>query len=244
MNASEPSWRGDGRTEMYIDGGATSLPPARPAATVIVARGIDESFEVLLLKRSEFGAFAGMWVFPGGRVDDDDAGADELERAASAAIREAAEEVAISVHPDTLITLSHWTPPAIAPKRYTTWFFVAPWAGDDVHIDHHEIVKSRWIRPADAIAEGLPMAPPTHVTLDTLSEAGSFEGVRALIDQRGVERFVTVPAQLDGAMVLLWENDAGYLTGDPSLAGARHRMVIRDGLPHHYIRSGEGHRRA
>ena len=109
VNASEPSARGDGRTEMYIDGGATSLPPARPAATVIVAREIDESFEVLLLKRSEFGAFAGMWVFPGGRVDDDDAGADELERAASAAIREAAEEVAISVHPDTLITLSRMT---------------------------------------------------------------------------------------------------------------------------------------
>ena len=244
VNASDPPGRNDGRAEMYTDVGATNVPPSRPAATVIVAREVDDSFEVLLLKRSEIGAFAGMWVFPGGRVDDDDAGADELERAASAAIREAAEEVAIRVHPDTLITLSHWTPPAIAPKRYTTWFFVAPWAGDDVQIDHHEIVKSLWIRPADAIAEGLPMAPPTHVTLDTLAAAGSFDGVRALIAQRGIERFVTVPTQLDDALVLLWENDAGYLTADPSLDGARHRMVMRDGLPHSYVRSGEGSRRA
>lgn len=216
---------------------AESLPPARPAATVIVAREHGDQFEVLFLKRSDVGAFANMWVFPGGRVDDDDSGHDEVSRAVSAAVREAHEEVALRLDRDSLVTLSHWTPPAIAPKRYTTWFFVAPWSGDDVTIDNHEIVESLWISPTDAIAQALPMAPPTHVTLITLAEAGSFEGLNRLVARRGIERFVTVPAQHEGALVLLWETDAGYDSGDASLPGPRHRMSMHNGLPHTYERT-------
>ncbi len=33
---------------------------------------------------------------------------------------------------------------------------------------------------------------------------------------RGVEHFVTVPAQLGDSLVLLWEPDAGYETADAS----------------------------
>ena len=206
---------------------------ARPAATVVVTRprtgGSTAGLEVLLLKRSEIGAFAGMWVFPGGRVDDADAGDDELSRAASAAVREAAEEVGIAVDPTSLIPLSHWTPPAMAPKRFTTWFFVAPWSGDEIRIDAHEIVDFRWMSPVDALAEGLPMAPPTHVTLVTLDEAHTLEGLRELVGRRGVERYLTVPSSLDGALVLMWHPDAGYATGDASIPGARHRMTIPSG---------------
>jgi 8-oxo-dGTP pyrophosphatase MutT (NUDIX family) len=207
---------------------AADAPPARPAATVIIARPCADAsgLEVLLLKRSEVGAFAGMWVFPGGRVDDADAGANELQRAASAAAREANEEVGIVVDPASLIPLSHWTPPLIAPKRYTTWFFVAEWAGDTIRIDEHEIVESLWIRPGDALADGRPMAPPTHVTLVTIAEASSFNALRAMIAERGIETFLTVPAKLDDALVLLWEPDAGYSTGDAAVPGARHRMTI------------------
>jgi len=221
-----------------------ALPLARPAATVIVARPAPEEvggLEVLLLERSQVGAFAGMWVFPGGRVDDADAGDDELSRAKSAAVREAREEVGVDIDPQTLITLSHWTPPAIAPKRFTTWFFVAPWTGDEIRVDQHEIVDSRWMAPMDALNAGLPLAPPTHVSLATLAEAASFVELEELIAQRGVERFVTVPTRLDGAMVLLWEPDAGYATADPTVPGARHRMTIPanqlDGSPQQYERS-------
>ena len=220
------------------------LPPARPAATVIVARPAPEAvggLEVLLLERSQVGAFAGMWVFPGGRVDDADAGDDELSRAKSAAVREAREEVGVEIDPESLITLSHWTPPLVAPKRFTTWFFVAPWAGDEIRIDQHEIVDSRWMTPADALAAGLPLAPPTHVSLATLAGVESFIALDELIARRGVERFLTVPTRLDGAMVLLWEPDAGYATADPTVPGARHRMTIPanqlDGSPQHYERS-------
>ena len=195
---------------------------------------------MLLLKRSEVGAFAGMWVFPGGRVDPDDAGDDELTRAASAAVRESMEEVSLAIDPATLIPLSHWTPPAIAPKRYTTWFFVAPWNGDEVTIDDHEIVESRWMTPTEVFAEGLPMAPPTWVTVSTLAEAGSLAGLTALIDERGIDRFVTRPANLDGSLVLLWDGDAGYESGDPARGGERHRITLAKGEPPRYERSRYG----
>ena len=237
-----------------VNGGAVEIPTgesadpplARPAATVIVARpvwGDAGGLEVLLLERSQIGAFAGMWVFPGGRVDDADVGDDELSRARSAAVREAREEVGVEIDPATLITLSHWTPPMMAPKRFTTWFFVAPWAGDEVCIDEHEIVASRWITPADALTAGLPLAPPTHVTLVTLAELSSFDALHELIARRGVEKFLTVASRLDGTLVLLWEPDAGYETGDASAPGRRHRMVIPTnqlaGTPQFYERSPE-----
>ena len=211
--------------------------PARPAATVVVAREVGVGLEVLLLRRSTVGAFAGMWVFPGGRVDDDDAGDDELSRAASAAVREAREEVALDVDPASLITLAHWTPPAIAPKRYATWFFVAPWSGQEHTIDAHEIVGAQWIPASAALAAGLPIAPPTHVTLETLASVPTFDALRELIDARGIERFVTLPTSHDGSMVLLWEPDAGYATADPAAPGPRHRLIVRDGEPTRYERS-------
>lgn len=207
-----------------------SRSTSRPAATVVVARPSDESpcgLEILLLRRSEVGAFAGMWVFPGGRVDDTDAGSTELECAASAAVREAHEEVGVRVERDSLVTWSHWTPPLMAPVRFTTWFFLAPWSGDEVRIDEHEIVDHRWLAPEAALAAGLPMAPPTIVTLHELAECD-----RPVWSGR-VEppAYVTRPAQTaDGTAVLLWNGDAGYDSGDADAPGARNRLVMLDGF--------------
>ncbi len=47
--------------------------PIRPAATVILVREAVVGYEILMLKRTSKAAFAsGMYVFPGGKVDDDD----------------------------------------------------------------------------------------------------------------------------------------------------------------------------
>ncbi len=48
--------------------------PIRPAATVIIVRDAEPQFEIFMLRRTNSAVFAGgMYVFPGGRVDDDDA---------------------------------------------------------------------------------------------------------------------------------------------------------------------------
>ena len=215
----------------------TDLQPARPAATVVVVRENDGQLEVLLLKRSDIGAFAGMWVFPGGRVDDSDDGVDELSQSRSAAVREAHEEVGLTVHTDQLITVAHWTPPLNAPKRFTTWFFLALWNGDEVRIDRHEIVDSRWMSGAEALRVKLPMAPPTYVTVSTLARAETFAHAQELFAQRGVERYVTVPVRHQDGLMLLWDGDAGYSSADASVDGKRHRMLIVDGATTHYERS-------
>lgn len=84
------------------------MPPAeaRPAATVVVLRDGPAGLELLMLQRSRrVGFFPDAWVFPGGRVDPEDAripvrgavrGLPEHDRAfAVAAIRECYEETGV-----------------------------------------------------------------------------------------------------------------------------------------------------
>jgi len=46
--------------------------PAIPAATVVVLRDTETGPQTLMLRRNSKIAFGGMWVFPGGRIDDED----------------------------------------------------------------------------------------------------------------------------------------------------------------------------
>jgi 8-oxo-dGTP pyrophosphatase MutT (NUDIX family) len=49
------------------------IPPARPAATVVLLRDGADGPEVYLQRRHAGMSFGGAWVFPGGRIDDADA---------------------------------------------------------------------------------------------------------------------------------------------------------------------------
>ena len=125
--------------------------PAIPAATVVLVRDGDTGLEVLMLHRVSKVAFGGMWVFPGGRVDDDDRrpGDDDQASARRAAAREALEECGLAVDPDDLVPFSHWVPPAISPRRFATWFFVARASAGEVVVDGGEIHEHAWLpRPA------------------------------------------------------------------------------------------------
>jgi len=135
-----------------------------------------------MLRKNSRLAFGGMWVFPGGRIDDGDrvADADELTAAANAAVREAAEEAGLVVPSSALIPFSHWTPPLAAPKRFLTWFFLAPAPTAVVVIDRGEIHDHAWMRPGVALVrrdEGRSAR-----SRDTVGDSGvpvpSFEGDR------------------------------------------------------------------
>src|SRR5687767_9702722 len=95
---------------------------------------------ILMLRRHSRLEFAGdMWVFPGGRLDPDDTDPDAPHEVAAAArraaIREAAEETGLDVIPGDLVWFAHWTAPPQSPKRFATWFFLAPAPAGSVVID-------------------------------------------------------------------------------------------------------------
>lgn len=75
-----------GKTESARETTATSQPtPARPAATVILARSSPTGFDVFLLRRlATASSFADAFVFPGGVVRDDDFELDPIEAGFSA----------------------------------------------------------------------------------------------------------------------------------------------------------------
>lgn len=206
-----------------------------PAATVVIVRDGHAGIETLMLRKNSKLAFGGMWVFPGGRIDAEDVeGAPDAETAARrAAAREAVEEAGMAVVVEELAWFAHWTPPALAPRRFATWFFVGPAAPDHlVTIDGGEIHDSDWMRPGDALerrdAGAVELAPPTWMTLHYMAQFADVAALMADAHVREPEVYETVIAKGDDGLVAMWAGDAGYETGDPTLPGPRHRLLMSE----------------
>jgi 8-oxo-dGTP pyrophosphatase MutT (NUDIX family) len=208
------------------------------AATVVLLRGRGEGLETLMLRRNSKIAFGSMWVFPGGRVDPEDAGQlppdDDLAVARVAAVREAREETGLTLAADRLVPLSHWTPPPIAPRRYLTWFFLAPAESDKVTIDHGEIREHAWMSPTAALdrrdAGEIELAPPTFVTLHALARSSSVSEAMERARSVAPERFETHIAVTEAGPIALWHGDAGWEASDAEVPGNRHRLAMHDGV--------------
>jgi len=224
------------RLTRWAKSGREGSEPVR-AATVILLRDSDGDgdLETLMLRRNSKIAFGGMWVFPGGRVDDGDRHGldpdDELGAARRAAVREAHEESGLTISQDDLAALSHWTPPPTTPRRFLTWFFVAEAPATDVVIDQGEILDHAWLSVREALARRdkgeIELAPPTFVTLQWLaahrSVAQAVDDARA----REPEFFATRISVTDDGPVALWAGDAGYEAADAKAEGPRHRLSMR-----------------
>ncbi len=215
----------------------TGDTPAIPAATVVVLRDTPDGPATLMLRKNSRIAFGGMWVFPGGRIDLADHGddpLDEIAAARTAAAREAMEEASVEVGPSDMVLFAHWLPPAIAPKRYSTWFFAAAIESGRVTIDEGEIVDNEWMTPETALARHhdgeIELVPPTWVTLHTISGFDTVDAMLTALRERPARHHETHIAMTESGPVALWEGDAGYQTGDTSIAGPRHRLeMFRDG---------------
>jgi 8-oxo-dGTP pyrophosphatase MutT (NUDIX family) len=232
----------------------------RPAATVVVLRdrpgGAEEPeglglAEVLLVRRSQAGAFGGLWAFPGGQVEPADAEpsapGDELAAARRAAVRELAEETGLALAAEDLTPLARWTPPPEAPRRFQTWFFLAALPGPgaepgasmpEVTLDGRELVAYRWVSPRAALAAHargeLELAPPTWLTLwqvsggpgptppDAATTLRTFAG-------RPPASFTTRILRVGETNLALWEGDAAYAGGSLDQPGPRRRLWMTPG---------------
>lgn len=142
-----------GPGEEYIGRAGTENPTLpRQAATVILLRGGEERLELLLVKRTPRARFmGGVWVFPGGAVEQAEGEDDRAHRAA--AVRELHEEAGVLL-PGTeeLVKFSRWITPAEVRTRFDTHFFLAPLPpGQEPRVDGEECVEHSWFTPAGAL---------------------------------------------------------------------------------------------
>ncbi len=209
-----------------------------PAATVLLLRDGPTGLEVLMLRRNSKVAFGGMWVFPGGKVDDDEqVVGDSLASARRAAVREVNEETGLVIEPDRLETWSYWVPPSLASlqargnnvRRFSTWFFATPAPDGDVAIDGGEIHEHRWLAPAEAMAirqaGEIELVPPTWVTLYQLQDHGSVAQAMAWAQANEPEVFRTRPIHKE-PVTLAWSGDVAYDGGRHDDDGPRHRLAL------------------
>ena len=164
------------------------------AATILLVRDGEDGLEILLLKRNANAKnMADVWMFPGGKIDEEDAGSSELERAARGGLRELCEEADVSLDLDSLTTFSHWLTPAGQKRRFATWFFIAALPAEAaVKVDGEEMVEAAWMSPRDAVNEHragrLRLPPPTVVSLLDVSGSDSAREAiqRAINDKRRI----------------------------------------------------------
>lgn len=187
--------------------------------------------EVLLVQRNAKLSFhGGAWVFPGGRVDAGDAGADDMTRARSAARRETLEEAGLELPESELVVDAHWVTPEGRPKRFRTWFFWAPAPGGTVRVDGGEVLGHRWLSPSSALAAQrageIELPPPTFVTLTKLLPFTCIREAMASLTAREPEYFTPRPVEVPTGLVSLYEGDAGYATRDATAPGTRRRLLM------------------
>ena len=163
----------------------------REAATVILLRG-DRPFEILMVERNpETSVAGGVWVFPGGGVEHGDG--DGEERLRAAAVRELAEEAAITgVEPGELVPFARWIAPVSLPVRFDTWFFLARAPdGQEPEVDGVECVAAGWFTAEQMLsaarAGSFPLLFPTLKHLERLREYGSVEELMAAAGTFAVE---------------------------------------------------------
>jgi 8-oxo-dGTP pyrophosphatase MutT (NUDIX family) len=219
--------------------------PLIPASTTVLVRDGEDGIEVLLARRNTKLIFAGgAWVFPGGRIDAEDHPNEVatdvedprmLEAARHASVREALEETGAVVDVDSLVWLSHWTPPMQTPRRFSTWFFMAP-APEHIaglEADGGEIHELAWMRPADAIIRhrtgDIELIPPTFITLAILEQFATADEALEHYRTHPPEHFTTKFAVEDGVFMAYYAGDAGYDSDDPAMPGDRHRLYMGEG---------------
>jgi 8-oxo-dGTP diphosphatase len=116
---------------------AGSEPAGKPILLVVACALVDADRRVLIARRPQGKAMAGLWEFPGGKLEPG-------ESPEQALIRELQEELAVSTHAACLAPLS------FVSHAYESFHLLMPlyvcrkWQGQPVAREHQAL---KWVRP-------------------------------------------------------------------------------------------------
>ena len=127
--------------------------------TVVAAALVDPERRVLLQQRAPGRSMAGLWEFPGGKVESH-----ELPEQALA--RELEEELGIAVAPEEMVPAC-FASAAVGDRHMILLLFVCrTWRGEPQPLDASGL---KWLRPDEMLAGEMPPADrPLIALLDSL----------------------------------------------------------------------------
>lgn len=180
-------------------------PEERPLRISALREAFEES-GVLAARTGEGGA----WV-----VDPRAADAREAVAQGERLFLDLVVSLGLKLDLAAMALFARWITPAMMPKRFDTWFYVATAPADQLaKADGWETVDAEWIGPAEALrlAETgeRKIIFPTRMNLQLLADSFSAEG--AISAARARPQVVVEPRvePRDGGPVLVIPEDAGY----------------------------------
>jgi 8-oxo-dGTP diphosphatase len=116
--------------------------------TVVAAALIDPAGRVLLQQRPPGKAMAGLWEFPGGKVESG-------ESPEAALVRELDEELGIAIDEAALVPASFASAPLGGRQMILLLYACRAWRGEPRPLD---AVALKWLRPDEMAAAEMPPA--------------------------------------------------------------------------------------
>jgi 8-oxo-dGTP diphosphatase len=125
---------------------------------VVAAALVDESGRILLQKRPEGKSMAGLWEFPGGKLEDD-------ETPETALVRELSEELAIAIDATNLVPTC-FASALIGDRPLLLMLYICKlWEGEPIAVESPEL---GWFTVEEMVE--LPMPPADIPLIDLLKK--------------------------------------------------------------------------
>lgn len=123
-------------------------PASRSVLIVVAAALIDRNGRVLLAQRPPGKAFAGLWEFPGGKLEPG-------ESPEAALVRELAEEIGVRLAPETLEPFGFASHPAEAAHLLMPLYVARRWEGEPRPL---QVAAVAWAPPSELARYPMPPA--------------------------------------------------------------------------------------